>query len=108
MRTARAKGLGAFRVNVRRGLRNSIVPVVTYMGPLIARVLTGSFVIEQLFAIPGLGRDFVESVSRRDYSVVMGIVAFFCVFVISCNFLVDVPYVIIGPQIKLDDARADG
>jgi oligopeptide transport system permease protein len=101
MRTARAKGLSNFTVITRHGLRNSIIPVATYIGPMIAGVLTGSFVIETMFSIPGLGRDFVTSVSRRDYSVVMGVVLFYCTFVIICNFLVDIVYVVIDPRIRL-------
>lgn len=103
MRTAKAKGLDGFTINVKHGLRNSIIPVVTYMGPLVAGILTGSFVIERLFAIPGLGSSFVQSVSSRDYSVVMGVVSFYCIFIIICNFIVDVLYVVIDPRIKFDE-----
>lgn len=103
MRTARSKGLSRFSVVVRHGLRNSIVPVVTYLGPLVAGLLTGSFIIEKIFNIPGLGRNFVESVSGRDYSVVMGVVIFYCILIIFANFVVDVLYVIIDPRIKLVD-----
>ncbi|MDR1532729.1 MAG: ABC transporter permease [Clostridiales bacterium] len=103
MRTARAKGLDKSTIIFKHGLRNSILPVITYMGPLIANVLTGSFVIERLFAVPGLGSDFVQSVSRRDYSVVMGVVIFYCIFIIACNFLVDILYVVVDPRIKLQN-----
>jgi oligopeptide transport system permease protein len=104
MRTARAKGLGAGAVVLRHGLRNAIIPVVTYLGPLVAAVLTGSFVVERLFGIPGLGQEFVQAVTGRDYSVVMGLVVFYCSFIILCNFIVDVLYVVIDPRIKLDEA----
>ncbi len=105
MRTARAKGLSPLYVTLKHGLKNSILPVVTYTGPMVANILTGSFVIERLFAVPGLGGDFVMSVSRRDYSVVMGVVTFYCIFIITCNLIVDIVYVFIDPRIKLDNMK---
>jgi oligopeptide transport system permease protein len=104
IRTAKAKGLSRRSVVFKHAMKNSMIPVVTYLGPLIANVLTGSFVVETIFAIPGLGREFVLSISNRDYSMILGVSIFYSCFVILCNFLVDVAYVFIDPRIKLDDA----
>jgi oligopeptide transport system permease protein len=103
IRTARAKGLTWRSVVFKHAMKNSMIPVVTYLGPLIANVVTGSFVIETIFAIPGLGREFVMSVSNRDYTLVLGVSIFYSSFVILCNFLVDVLYVLVDPRIKLED-----
>jgi oligopeptide transport system permease protein len=104
IRTARAKGMSRFSVVFKHAMRNAIIPVVTYLGPLVANVLTGSFVVETIFAIPGLGREFVLSISNRDYSLVLGVSIFYSCFVILCNFLVDVVYVAIDPRIRLGDS----
>jgi oligopeptide transport system permease protein len=103
IRTARAKGLSEFVVVYKHALKNSIMPVITYMGPFVAYLLTGSFIIEKIFAIPGLGRYFVDSISDRDYTVMMGVVVFYAIFLIFMNFLVDIIYVVIDPRIKLKD-----
>ncbi len=101
IRTARAKGLSEQVVIFKHALKNSLIPVVTYLGPLIAAILTGSFVVERIFNIPGLGRYYVTSISNRDYTVMMGITIFYAAFVIMMNFLVDIVYVFIDPRIKL-------
>lgn len=101
IRTARAKGLSEQVVVYKHALKNSLIPVVTYLGPLIAGILTGSFVIERIFNIPGLGRYFVTSISNRDYTTMMGITIFYAAFLIIMNFIVDIVYVIIDPRIKL-------
>lgn len=101
IRTARAKGLSEQMVIFKHALKNSLIPVVTYLGPLIAAILTGSFVVERIFNIPGLGRYYVTSISNRDYTVIMGITIFYAAFVILMNFLVDIVYVFIDPRIKL-------
>jgi oligopeptide transport system permease protein len=85
----------------KHALKNSLIPVVTYLGPLIAAILTGSFVVERIFNIPGLGRYYVSSISNRDYTTIMGITIFYAAFVILMNFLVDIVYVFIDPRIKL-------
>ena len=103
IRTARAKGLSEFVVVVKHALKNAVMPVVTYLGTLVAGLLTGSFVIERLFSIPGIGREFVTSVSDRDYTVIMGMTIFFGAFVIICNIVVDIAYAIIDPRVKLTD-----
>lgn len=106
IRTARAKGLPPIRVMSRHTLRNAIIPVVTIMGPLTAAILTGSFVVEQIFAIPGLGKYFVESITNRDYPVIMGVTIFYSAFLIVMNFLVDLLYGWIDPRIKLGGKEA--
>ena len=98
---AKAKGMGRRVVIYKHALRNSLIPIVTYVGPLIAGVLTGSFVIEGLFGIPGLGREFVTSIGNRDYTTLLGVVAFYSAFLILCNFLVDILYAVIDPRIKI-------
>jgi oligopeptide transport system permease protein len=105
IRTARAKGLTWRSVVFKHAMKNSMIPVVTYLGPLIANVLTGSFVVETIFAVPGLGREFVLSISNRDYTMILGVSIFYSCFVIICNFMVDVIYVMIDPRIKLEDAE---
>ena len=101
IRTARAKGLSERVVIYKHALKNSIMPVITYLGPLIAGVLTGSFVIESIFNIPGLGRYFVTSINNRDYTVTMGVTIFYAVFLVLMNFIVDVLYTVLDPRIKL-------
>lgn len=103
IRTAKAKGLSRNKVIYKHALKNSLIPVVTYLGPLIAGVLTGSFVIESMFGIPGLGREFVTTISNRDYSGIMGVTVFFSTFLIMCNFIVDILYMVIDPRIKLQE-----
>lgn len=102
IRTARAKGVPELWVIAKHALRNSILPIVTYIGPLTAGLLTGSFVIERLFSIPGIGRYFVSSISDRDYSVILGLTIFLGAFIILCNILVDIIYMIVDPQVKLE------
>ncbi len=103
--TARANGLKEFTVIMKHAVRNALIPVVTYIGPMIAAILTGSFVIEKIFAIPGIGRHFVESVSNRDYTTIMGITVFYAVFYLVMIFLVDVAYAFIDPRIKLKEDK---
>lgn len=103
IRTARAKGVRESMVILGHALRNAILPVVTYLGPLVASLLTGSFIVERLFAIPGMGRYYVESIGSRDYNVILGMTVFFGIFVIACNLLVDILYGIIDPRVKMDE-----
>lgn len=102
IRTAKAKGLSGRTVIFKHALRNSLIPVVTYLGPLVAGVLTGSFVVEKIFAIPGLGNEFTLSITNRDYTSLLGVTAFYCTLIVICNLLVDVVYVLIDPRIKLE------
>jgi oligopeptide transport system permease protein len=102
IRVAKAKGLSNSKIIFKHALKNSLIPIVTYLGPLFAGVLTGSFVIESLFGIPGLGREFVQTISNRDYTTILGVTIFYSTFLIVCNLIVDILYVIIDPRIKLD------
>lgn len=101
IRTARAKGLNEFKVVFKHALRNAILPVVTYVGPLLAMLMTGSFIVEKIFTIPGLGAEFVGAITSRDYPMIMGTTIFLATLVIVMNFIVDVVYAIIDPRIKL-------
>lgn len=101
IKTARAKGLKESSVIIRHALKNAMQPVMTYMGTLLAAVLTGSFVIEKVFTIPGLGKYFVESINNRDYPLIMGTTVFYAAFMIATYFVVDALYVLIDPRIKL-------
>lgn len=102
IRTAKAKGLSGKAIIFKHALRNSLIPVVTYLGPLVAGVLTGSFVVEKIFAIPGLGNEFTLSITNRDYTSLLGVTAFYCTLIVICNLLVDIVYVLIDPRIKLE------
>lgn len=101
MRTARAKGVSSFKTLFKHALRNAILPVVTYVGPMLAQLLTGSFVVEKIFTIPGLGREFVSAINTRDYTMIMGTTIFLAALVIAANVLVDIVYKLIDPRIKL-------
>ena len=100
VRTARAKGLAERVVLTRHVLRNALVPVVTYLGPLTAILLTGTVVVEEVFAVPGLGRFFVSSISNRDYPVIMGITLLFALVVIVANLIVDIAYGLLDPRVR--------
>lgn len=101
IRTAKAKGLTPFKIVFKHALKNALLPVVTILGALTAGILTGTFVIEKIFAIPGMGKYFVESINQRDYPVIMGTTIFYSAFLIFMLFLVDVAYGILDPRIKL-------
>ena len=101
IKTAKAKGLSAMTVLWKHALPNSLIPVVTYIGPMAAGILTGSFVIETIFAIPGLGRYFVTSIYTRDYTVILGVTIFYSALIIFMNMLVDLVYPLLDPRIKL-------
>ena len=103
IRTARAKGLSKSRIILKHALRNTLIPIVTYLGPLVAGILTGSFVIESIFAIPGLGSEFVTTITNRDYTVILGVTIFYSAFLMISNLIVDILYVVIDPRIKLDN-----
>ena len=100
VKTARAKGLSERVVLFKHALRNAIIPVVTYLGPQLVGIVTGSFVIEKIFTIPGLSRYFVEAIPSRDYPVIMGTTIFFALFLITANFVVDLLYGAIDPRIR--------
>ena len=104
VRTARAKGVSELLVVTKHALKNALTPVITYLGPLVAGLLTGSFVVERLFSVPGIGRYFVQSVSDRDYTMIMGIVIFFGIFVVICNLISDILLAIVDPRVKLSES----
>ncbi|QDQ01659.1 ABC transporter permease [Lysinibacillus fusiformis] len=105
VKMARAKGIGKWTVVFRHTLRNALLPVVTYLGPLTAGVVTGSFIVEQIFAVPGLGKHFVQSITNRDYTVVMGTTVFYSIILLFAVFIVDILYSVIDPRIKLKGAK---
>lgn len=106
MTTARAKGLTPAQVLFKHGLRNSLIPVVTVLGPVVANLVTGSFVIEQIFALPGIGRHFVLSMTNRDYTAIMGITIFYAAILMVMIFIVDMLYLLLDPRIKYTGSRA--
>jgi len=101
IRTALAKGLPPFRIALRHGLRNAILPVITYLGPVTTQILTGSFMIEKIFAIPGLGQWMIHSINGRDYPMILGLTIFFSSFLMVALFLVDIIYSLLDPRIRL-------
>jgi oligopeptide transport system permease protein len=103
MRTAKAKGLPRMVQIVKHALRNAILPLITVLGPMVASVLTGSLVVERIFAIPGLGGEFVTSIFNRDYTVIMGVTIFYAVLIVVCNIVVDLLYALVDPRIKIAD-----
>ncbi len=102
IRTARAKGLSERRVIALHALKNSMIPVITVLGPLFAALVTGTFVVETVFGIPGMGRYFVTSIQGRDYPVIMGTILLYAVFLVLCNLLVDLSYAWLDPRIRFD------
>ena len=101
MRTAKAKGLNQKVSLFKHALRNAILPVVTYVGPMAAYTLTGSFVVEKIFVIPGLGGEFIKAINGRDYTMIMGTTIFLATIMIILNVVVDIVYKIVDPRIKL-------
>lgn len=105
IKTAKAKGLKGSVITIRHALRNALLPVVTFLGPLTAGILTGSFIVEKIFGIPGLGMHFVTSISNRDYTVIMGITVFYSIILLLMVLLVDIAYGLIDPRIKLASGK---
>lgn len=101
IRTAKAKGLSDFKILFKHALRNAVLPVITYVGPMLANLMTGSFVVEKIFTIPGLGRDFVSAITNRDYTMIMGTTIILATLIITANVVVDILYKVIDPRIKL-------
>lgn len=100
VRTARAKGLAEPTIDVRHVVRNALIPVLTVLGPIFAALVSGSFIIEFVFSIPGIGRDFVGSVLNRDYGVIMGTTLFYAAVIVLANLVVDVFYAVVDPRIR--------
>ncbi|QCT02223.1 binding-protein-dependent transport systems inner membrane component [Paenibacillus algicola] len=105
IKTARAKGLNGLAIMLRHVIRNGILPVVTYVGPMTANVITGSVVIEQIFGIGGIGKQFVDSITNRDYTVIMGITIFYGILLMLARFMTDIAYGLIDPRIKLSSGK---
>ena len=101
MRTAKAKGLAGGKILFKHALRNAILPVITYVGPLLAYTVTGSFVVEKIFTIPGLGGEFITAINGRDYTLIMGTTIFLATLIILMNVVVDIVYKLVDPRIKL-------
>lgn len=101
MRTAKAKGLSEYVSLFKHALRNAILPVVTYVGPMLAYTISGSFIVEKIFTIPGLGGEFIGSINARDYTLIMGTTIFLATLMVIVNVLVDIVYTLIDPRIKL-------
>ena len=102
IRTARSKGISEFKVVYKHAMRNALLPVVTYIGPMVASIVTGSFVIEKVFGIPGVGSLFTTSIVNRDYPLIMGITVFFAILLVVSVLIVDFVYVLVDPRIKLE------
>ncbi len=103
IRTARAKGLGERQVLLKHALKNSITPVVSFLGPLTATLVTGSFVVEFIFSIPGMGRYFITAVTNRDYPLIMGVTLVYAVLIVAANIAVDLVYTWIDPRMRVKD-----
>lgn len=105
IKTAKAKGLSRSEIIWKHSVRNAVMPIVTIMGPLVAAVLTGTFVVENIFAIPGLGRIFVQCVQNNDYTTIVGTTLFYGSFLVFANLVVDVIYGLLDPRIKLSGSK---
>ena len=103
VRTARSKGLAERVVIFRHMVKNALIPVVTFLGPSLAALVTGSFIIESMFSFPGMGRAYIQAISNRDYSMIMGTTIFYAVLVAFANLSVDLVYVFLDPRIRLTD-----
>ncbi|MCX6990957.1 MAG: ABC transporter permease [Chlamydiae bacterium] len=106
VQTAKSKGLNSFQIVTRHVIRNALLPVITFLGPLAAAILTGSFAVEKIFGIPGLGQWFVLSITNRDYTVIMGTTIFYSAILMFCVFVVDILYCFIDPRIKFQQEHA--
>jgi len=102
VRTAKAKGVNPYKVIFVHSLRNALIPVITYVGPLTASILTGSLVVETIFTIGGLGSKFVDSITKRDYTMIMGTTIFLATLMITMNLVSDLVYKVVDPRIKLE------
>jgi len=102
MRTAKAKGLAPRKVLVKHGLRNSVTPVITYFGPMFASIITGSLVIEKVFQLPGVGKQFIISIQNRDYPLIMGTTCLLALLLIAFTLLSDIAYIIVNPRVDFD------
>ena len=99
IRTARAKGVKSSKVIFKHALKNALIPVLTYIGPMLAYILTGSLVVERIFSVPGLGRSFVNSITNRDYTLIMGTTIFLASLIVILNLVTDILYKLVDPRI---------
>lgn len=104
IRTARAKGLGEATIVIKHGLRNALIPVISYLGPVAAHLITGSFIVEYIFMLPGLGRHLINAALNRDYTLIMGTVLLYATILILFNLLVDIVVVALNPKLKLSQS----
>lgn len=102
IRTARAKGVSGVKIIFGHALKNSLIPVITYFGPMLAFIVTGSMVVEQIFAVPGIGRQFVSSITNRDYMMIMGTTIFLASLIVIMNLITDILYKVVDPRIEFD------
>ncbi len=102
IRTARAKGLKERAIIIQHAMKNSMIPVVTILGPMLAALITGTFVTELTFGIPGMGKYFVTSITNRDYPVIMGTILLYALFLVVANLIVDIVYAFLDPRIRYD------
>ena len=102
IRTAKAKGVSGVRIIFGHALKNSLIPVITYLGPMLAYIVTGSLVVEQIFAVPGIGRAFVSSITNRDYTLIMGTTIVLATLIVVMNLIGDIMYKVVDPRIKFD------
>ena len=98
---AKAKGLSGTSVVIKHGIRNALIPIITILGPMAVNIMTGTLIIEQIFAIPGLGYQFVSSINQNDYTTIMGTTIFYSVLFILVIFVVDILYGVVDPRIRL-------
>ena len=103
IKTAKAKGVPERRLIWRHMFRNAMLPIVTGLGPMVAGILTGTFVIESIFVIPGLGSHFTKAIKGLDYTMAMGLVIFYSIFLVFANFMVDIGYVLVDPRVRITD-----
>jgi oligopeptide transport system permease protein len=101
IRTARAKGVPTSRIVFHHALRAAMLPLVSYLGPAVAAVLTGSLIVEEIFGLPGIGRYFVQGALNRDYTLVMGVVICYAALIIALNFVADIVYAVLDPRVRL-------
>ena len=102
IRTAKAKGLRPSRILLKHGLRNSVTPVITYFGPMFASIITGSLVIEKVFQLPGVGREFIRSIQNRDYPLIMGTTCLLALLLIAFTLVSDLAYILVNPRVDFD------
>ena len=102
VRTAKAKGVSTWKVIFKHALRNALIPVITYVGPMVAYILVGSMVVEHIFTIGGLGSSFVTSITNRDYTMIMAVTLFLAILMVIANLLTDIAYKLVDPRITFE------